>query len=49
VSGPGRCKAAAGCLILSHSTAELLSEEQARVIAGDYGGSNARIFLRGTN
>jgi S-adenosyl methyltransferase len=33
-------------LILSHSTADFLSPEEAEVIAGEYDGSNARIFLR---
>jgi hypothetical protein len=34
------------CLILSHSTADFLSEEQAQVITDEYSESNARIFLR---
>jgi hypothetical protein len=34
-------------LILSHSTADFLSPEQAEAITKEYGGSNARIFLRG--
>lgn len=34
-------------LILSHSTADFLSPEQAEVITEGYGGSNARVFLRG--
>jgi hypothetical protein len=33
-------------LILSHSTADFLSEEQAQVITDEYSESNARIFLR---
>jgi hypothetical protein len=33
-------------LILSHSTADFLSEEAAQVITEEYNGSNAEIFLR---
>jgi hypothetical protein len=38
--------ASGSCLILSHSTADFLSEEQAQVITEEYDESNARIFLR---
>jgi O-methyltransferase involved in polyketide biosynthesis len=34
-------------LILSHSTADYLSEEEATVIEEEYGNSNAEIYLRG--
>lgn len=35
------------CLILSHATADFLSEAEAERITGEYDGSNLSIFLRG--